>query len=80
MANKAASVKVYRPTHVPQEMMAVWTAAAERCASKGKLLRTVRVASGDTKAVVDYEAINRDYRRILMACIDSAEKAEDEVE
>lgn len=80
MAGKTASVKVYRPAHVPTELLSVWTAAAQRCASKGNLLKPVRVASGEVKSAVDYEAVNRSYKRILTACIDLAEKAEEEDE
>lgn len=57
--NRVASVKVFRPTHVPSELHEVWHGAAEYLARKGRLLK----ASGK----VDYHAINKQYKRSLAA-------------
>jgi hypothetical protein len=57
--NRTASVKVYRPTHVPKELHSVWHGAAQHLAGQGRLL----TASGK----VDYTAVNREYARAIAA-------------
>jgi len=74
-AGRVAEVKVYRPTHVPPELMGAWTGAAQQCARTGSLFKKVRTASGTRKAV-NYTAINRTYRRVLAQYIDLSEQAD----
>jgi len=73
--SRTATVKVHRPTHVPKELMGAWTGAAQQCARTGSLLKTVRTANGDRKAV-NYANVNRTYRRILASYIDLSEQAD----
>jgi len=73
--SRTATVKVHRPTHVPKELMAAWTGAAQQCARTGSLLKKVRTANGDRK-VVNYANVNRTYRRILASYIDLSEQAD----
>jgi hypothetical protein len=56
-SGRQASVKVYRPTHVPKELHHFWHGAAQYLAGKGRLLR----ASGD----VNYREVNKQYVRLL---------------
>lgn len=56
-SKRQATVRVYRPVHVPKEMHSYWHGAAEYLARGGRLL----TASGK----VDYLGINTQYMRIL---------------
>lgn len=54
---RVASVKVYRPTHVPPDLLPVWNGAAQHLAKQNKLV----TASGK----VNYDAVNKQYQRLL---------------
>lgn len=64
---RQASVKVFRPTHVPKELHPVWHGAAAHLASSGRLL----TASGK----VNYEAVNDQFIRVLGASLQMGRKA-----
>ena len=60
MASKrTATFKVYKPTHVPNELHGVWHESAKYLANRGKLL----TASGK----VDYYRINNVFKKVLAA-------------
>lgn len=60
---REATVRVHFPTHVPKELRTVWAAAAQHLANKGRLL----IASRNGQRAVDYEGINDQYMRALVA-------------
>lgn len=66
-ASRTASVKVYRPTHVPKEMMPSWVAAAQHLNQRGRLLNASRQ--------VDYPAVNKVYQSLLSSLARTASKA-----
>lgn len=63
-ASGQAEVRVYRPTHVPQELHPVWHRAAKTAAANGTLLTQ--------RGKVDYYGVNRVYRAMLGRCRQAA--------
>jgi len=53
---KTSSIKIRRPQYVPVEMSHIWLGAARKLASRKRL---------SSKGLIDYSAVNREYRVLL---------------